>query len=71
MKDELRAFYDQKEDILYLAREGEESEFIEFQPGVNLELDSGKRVIGIEIMEASRVLREVIKPLQAARSVRG
>lgn len=66
MRQELKAFYDEEEDILYLAREGEENEFVEVQPGVNLELDEGHQIIGIEILQASKILKEVITPLQKA-----
>lgn len=67
MKQGLKAFYDEKEDIVYLAREGEETEFVEVQPGVNLEFDEEHQIIGIEIMQASRVLEEIILPLQKAK----
>ncbi|MCL0088204.1 DUF2283 domain-containing protein [Dehalococcoidia bacterium] len=53
MKQELKPFYDEENDILYLAREGEESEFVEIQPGVALEFDETRQIIGIEIMQAS------------------
>lgn len=64
MSQELKPFYDESEDILYLAREGEENEFIEIQAGVNLELDENRQIIGIEIMQASKILKGVITPLQ-------
>ena len=63
MKQELKAFYDKEKDVLYIAKEGEEEEFVEIQPGVNLELDKQRQVIGIEIMQASEVLRHIIEPL--------
>ena len=63
MKQEFKSFYDKEEDILYIAREGEEKEFVEIRPGVNLELDRDDQVIGIEILQASEVLRDIIKPL--------
>jgi len=70
MKGKLKAFYDDGEDILYLVREGEESEFIEIQPGVNIELNEKREIIGIEIMKASEVLGGVITPLQKVRGSR-
>lgn len=33
------------------------------KPGVNIELNSKKKVIGIEVIQASKVLRAVIPPL--------
>lgn len=64
MKQGLKVFYDDEEDILYLAIEGKEEEFVEIQPGINVELDEGRRVIGVEILQASKVLKEVIEPVR-------
>ena len=64
MKQELKTFYDEENDILYLAREGEENKFVEIQPCVNLEFDKNRQIIGIEIMQASMLLKDVIIPLQ-------
>ena len=56
--------YDPTIDALYVVtREGEEEEFVEISPGVNVELDSEGRVIGIEILNASKALSSVIEPL--------
>jgi len=63
MKQGLKIFYDEEKDILYMAKEGQEEEFIEIQPGINVELDKDKQVIGIEILQASEVLKEVIEPV--------
>ena len=64
MKQGLKIFYDEEKDILYMAKEGQEEEFIEIQPGINVELDKDKQVIGIEILQASEVLKEVIEPVR-------
>lgn len=56
-------FYDEKEDILYLAQEGEEEEVVELAPGLNLEMDSEGQIIGIELLRASTLLKDVIKPI--------
>lgn len=64
MKD-FKASYDEKEDILYLAKEGEEHEVVEIAPGINAELDSSGNLIGVELFNASDVLRDVIKPLES------
>jgi len=57
--------YDQKSDVLYIGvKRGIEEDFIEISPGINIELDSKGQVIGIEILNASKVLKSVIKPLQ-------
>jgi len=56
--------YDPSTDVLYfVTHEGVEAEFREIIPGVNVELDEEGQVIGIEILEASRVLRNVLEPL--------
>jgi len=64
MKQGLKVFYDEEQDVLYLAKEGEEEEFVEVQPGINIELDGDRQVIGVEIVKASEVLREVIEPVR-------
>jgi uncharacterized protein YuzE len=56
--------YDSSTDVLYLVtQEGVEVEFREVIPGVNVELDEEGQVIGVEILEASRVLKNVLEPL--------
>ena len=57
--------YDQAQDILYLAREGEEAEAVEVAPGVTLEFDAKGSLLGVEIFRASQLLRDVLKPLGA------
>ena len=59
----LTVSYDEQADILYMAREGEEELVEEVYPGVNLEFDRQGRLIGIEILRASQVLRDVAGPL--------
>ena len=63
MKD-FKIFYDEKEDILYLAKEGQEEEVIELAPGINVELGSGGELMGVEVLNASTVLKDVIKPME-------
>lgn len=60
-----KVLYDQAQDILYLAREGEEAEAVEVAPGVTLEFDAGGGLLGVEIFRASQVFRDVLKPLGA------
>lgn len=56
--------YDSKADILYIvAKKGREEEFIEIAPGINVELDDKGEVIGIEIINASKIFRPIAKPL--------
>lgn len=57
--------YDQKSDVLYIGvRRGVEEEFVEISPGINVELDLKGRVIGIEILNASKVLRPLARSFQ-------
>lgn len=57
--------YDKKEDILYFGvRAGAEEEFIEVVPGVSVELDKNGKVIGIEVLNASEILKPVFKSNQ-------
>jgi len=56
-------FFDEKEDILYLAKEGMEHEVVEISPGVNAELDKKGNLIGIELFNASTLLKNVIPPI--------
>ena len=59
--------YDSESDILYIVtKKGDEEEFIEIAPGVNVELDAEGRVIGIEILNASEFLKPIVKSLYEA-----
>jgi uncharacterized protein YuzE len=64
MKQGLKAFYDEEQDVLYIAKEGQEQEFVEVQPGISIELDGDRQVVGVEIVNASEVLKEVIEPVR-------
>lgn len=55
--------YDEKEDILYIAKEGIEYEVVELTPGVNVELDENGNLIGIELFNASILFKNVINPI--------
>ena len=63
MKD-FNVHYDAKEDVLYLAKEGQEEEVIEVAPGVNLEFDASGKLIGVELFQASHILKDVLKPME-------
>jgi len=58
---DFKVSYDDSEDILYLAKEGEEEETVELAPGVNVELDSSGNLIGVEVFNASILFKDVIK----------
>lgn len=63
-KPEPIVHYDSSTDVLYLVtHKGVETEFKEIIPGVNVELDEEGQVIGVEILGASQVLKNVLEPL--------
>ena len=61
---DFKVFYDEKEDILYLSREGVEEEVVELSPGVNAELDMQGNLVGVEIFNASTLLKDVVKLIE-------
>ncbi|HHT9144005.1 MAG TPA: DUF2283 domain-containing protein [Candidatus Wujingus californicus] len=61
---DFKVSYDEKEDILYLSREGIEEEVVELSPGVNAELDMEGNLIGVEIFNASTLLKDVVKLIE-------
>jgi uncharacterized protein YuzE len=61
---EFKISYDEAEDILYLAKEGEEKEVVELSPGVNVEPDNSGQLIGVEVFKASYLLKDVIKMME-------
>ena len=60
----LRVHYDKEVDVLYLARKGKEASTEEVYPGINLEFDEEGNIIGIEILNASLVLKDAIESLR-------
>ena len=64
LMDDFKVFYDEKEDILYLAKEGQEEEVVELATGVNMELDGTGELIGLEIFRASTRFKDVIKLME-------
>jgi len=61
---DFKVFYDEREDILYLSREGVEEEVVELSPGVNAELDMQGNLVGVEIFNASTLLKDVVKLIE-------
>lgn len=52
-----KIYYDKKTDVLWFnIRSGLEEEYKEVAPGVNLELDKNGELLGIEILNASKIL---------------
>lgn len=63
------AHYDSEVDVLYLGlRRGFEQEVVEVAPNVNVELDARGNVLGVEILNASRVLRPVLAARGGSRA---
>ncbi len=62
--EDFKVFYDEKEDILYLAKEGQEEEVVELSPGINMELDINGNLIGVEVFKASSLFKDVIKLME-------
>lgn len=53
--------YDKKNDVLYLGvQKGVEEEFSEIAPGIAVELDKKGNVIGVEVLNASKILKPVL-----------
>ena len=48
---------------LAIARE-RDLDLVEVAPGVNLEFDKGGQLIGVELFNASTLLKDVIKPME-------
>ncbi len=68
MNKNIRVFYDKESDVLYISKEGREEKFVELFPGIHIELNEKGEFIGLEILNASRMLRDVVKPLSERRT---
>ena len=52
--------YDLESDSLYiLLKEGKEEDYEEIISGINAELDSDGNIIGVEILKASRFMKDL------------
>ena len=52
--------YDKESDSLFIyLGEGEEESFEEIVPGINIELDKNGKIIGVEILKASRFMTKI------------
>lgn len=61
--------YDAASDVLYLgAKKGVEEEYVEIAPGIHVELDAKGRVIGVEVLKASRVFKPMVRSIAPPRS---
>lgn len=66
-----KIYYDKKSDALWLLiKSGLEEEVREVSPGVNVELGKNGEILGIEILNASKILSEFdIKSVTRSSSV--
>ena len=56
-KAKKKIYYDQKSDALWiLIKRGPEEEYKEIAPGINVELGRDGELLGIEVLNASKVL---------------
>lgn len=53
-------YFEENDVLYYLISEGEEEEAIELAPGVTVELNKEKEIIGIEILDASRFMNTFV-----------
>ena len=51
-------YYEGSDVLYYLLEEGEEDSSVEIAPGVTVELNEQKEIIGIEILDASKRIKE-------------
>ena len=57
-----RINYDSGSDTLYIfVREGAEEEFIEVADGISIELNEDKEILGIEVLNASKIFEPLLK----------
>ena len=59
--------YDRESDVFYIGMRGVEEECVEVSPGINVELNENGKVIGIEILNASKVFQPMVKSMMQKR----
>jgi len=69
--NKIRMMYFEKDDVLHLAISDEpEGGSVEFSPNITVELNDKGEMIGIEILEASRFIRDSIMESVQAKVLR-
>jgi uncharacterized protein YuzE len=69
--NKIRMMYFEKEDVLHLAiSDDPEAGSVELNPNITVELNNKGEMIGIEILEASRFIRDSIMDSVQARVLR-
>lgn len=70
MSCKLQMRYFPDEDILHLLiAKGQEAKSMEVSPGVTVELDEDGSVIGVEILDASRFMRDTVLDTMQGRLI--
>ncbi len=65
-----KVYYDKKSDVLwFVIKSGQEDQVKEVAPGVNVELDKNGNLLGIEILNASKILGEKISKSKRSYSI--
>ncbi|MCR4418756.1 MAG: DUF2283 domain-containing protein [Clostridia bacterium] len=64
----LKVHYDPEVDVLYIGHAGQEEEAEEIYPGITLEKDRNGNLLGIELLNASQLLKNVLESLQKRAS---
>ncbi len=60
-----KVIYDKKSDSLYMIiSKGRQEGYIELAPNVNLEIGTQGKIIGLEILQASKILKSAKKPIE-------
>ena len=60
-----KVVYDKESDSLYMIiSPGRQEGYIELAPDVNLEIGSEGKIIGLEILHASKILKNAKKPME-------
>lgn len=65
MSKKLKVVYDKESDSLYMIiSTGRQEGYIELAPNINLEIGSKGKIIGLEILQASKILKSAKKPIE-------
>lgn len=70
-KTKQKIYYDKKTDVLWLMiKTGPEDKHQEVAPGISVELDKNGQLLGIEILNASKILGPKLTDKSAAKTTR-
>jgi Uncharacterized conserved small protein len=62
--NKFKVSYDKETDILYFYTKGDHEGLLELSPEISVEYNKAREIVGIEILDASKFLKDVITPLQ-------